>query len=68
MQAEPQQSDLQALAVALMDLRDSWVLISMALKDHLADAPSPIRDEVMMQVERQLARIQEGERGNSIAD
>jgi hypothetical protein len=38
--------------------------ISMVLKDHVAEAPSPLRDEVEMLVERQLARLREGGRGN----
>jgi hypothetical protein len=62
MEPEPKKSDMQLLSVALGDIRDSWVLMSMALKDHLADAPSPDRDEVMVLVERQLARIGEGKR------
>jgi hypothetical protein len=62
MEPEPKKSDLQVLSVALGDIRDSWVLMSMALKDHLADVPSPERDEVMVLVERQLARIQRGKR------
>ena len=63
----PQQtdSDLTALVHALSDLRDSWMLISMALKDQLTESPSPLRDEVMVQVERHLTRIREGERGSS---
>jgi hypothetical protein len=64
MEGNPEEFDLQTLSVALGDLRDSWVLISMALKDQFADEPSPLRDEVMVQVERQLARLREGERGN----
>ena len=62
MKSDPREFDLQALSVALSDLRDSCVLLSMALKDQFADEPSPLRDEVMVQVERQLARIREGER------
>jgi hypothetical protein len=64
MDAERTESNLELLAVALSDLRDFWVLLSMALKDHFADIPSPERDEMMVQVERQLARIREGERGS----
>lgn len=64
MEAEPREFDMQRLSVALAALRDAWVLISMALKDHLADEPSPIRDEAMAQVQRQLARIRMGERDN----
>jgi hypothetical protein len=61
---EPQYTkpELLALAVALSDLRDSLVKLSLVLKDHLADAPSPERDEVVMQVEWYLARIREGTR------
>jgi hypothetical protein len=39
------------------DLRDSLVLISMALSDHLRQSASPLRDEVLAQVQRHLARI-----------
>ena len=54
---------LQALSEALSDLRDTWVRVSLQLKDEVADQPSPARDEVLLQVERHLARIREGERG-----
>ena len=64
MDAERTESNLQLLAVALSDLRDSWVLMSMALRDHVADIPSPARDDVMVQVERHLARIWEDKRGS----
>ena len=64
MDAERTESNLQLLAVALSDLRDSWVLMSMALRDHVADIPSPARDVVMVQVERHLARIWEDKRGS----
>jgi hypothetical protein len=59
-QPDPQ---LMILAEVLGNLRDSLALVSLALKDHVADFPSPARDEVMMQVERHLARIREGQRG-----
>jgi hypothetical protein len=36
----------------------------MTLKDQVADTQSPLRDEVKIMVERQLARLREGERGN----
>jgi hypothetical protein len=52
---------LIALSEALTELRDSWVLISMALKDHLTESASPLRDEAMCQVELQLTRIWKGE-------
>jgi hypothetical protein len=63
----PQQSEseLTALAQALSNLRDSWMLVSMALKDELTESPSPLRDEVMVQVERLLAHIRGGEYGAS---
>ena len=64
MDGERTKSNLQVLAVALSDLRDTWVLMSMALKEHFADLPSPERDEIMVEVERKLARIREGERGS----
>jgi hypothetical protein len=40
------------------------VLLSATLKDHFAETPSPLRDEVAILVERQLARLREGQRGN----
>ena len=63
MEATPPNSDLKVLSIALSDLRDSWVLMSIALKDHFADTPSVERDELMVQLELKLARILEGERG-----
>jgi hypothetical protein len=62
---EPQypEPDLVALTAALSDLRNLWVQLSMILKDHITEVPSPKRDEVVIQVERHLARIREGERG-----
>jgi hypothetical protein len=54
---------LMTLSDALGDLRDSLVLISMALSDHLTESASPLRDEVLAQVERHLARIGEGKQG-----
>jgi hypothetical protein len=64
MDFKPRNSDLLALSGALGDLRDTWVLLSIALKDHIADTPSPARDEIMVEVEQQLSRIRERERGN----
>jgi hypothetical protein len=57
--------DLMVLVQALNDLRDYWLQVSMVLKDHVADTPSPARDEVTMQVERYLARIKDGAWGDS---
>lgn len=65
MEPQNQSNELNNLAEALSDLRDSWVRISMVLKDHLAETPSPERDEIVIQVERQLVRIREGERGEA---
>lgn len=62
MKAEPREFDMQTLAVALADLRDALVLMSLALKDHLANQPNPARDEAMAKVERELARIRMGQR------
>jgi hypothetical protein len=64
MESKNPNNDLNVTADALCDIRDSWVQISMALKDHVADTPSSLRDEVAILVERQLARLREGERGN----
>jgi hypothetical protein len=50
------------LANALGDIRDSWVMISSALKDVMTDMPSAGRDEVLTEVERHLCRIRESGR------
>lgn len=50
------------LAGALGDIRDSWVMISLALKDVVTDTPSPSRDEVLTEVERYLWRLREANR------
>ena len=52
-------AQLHELAVALAAIRDSLTTISMALKDLAAEIPSPARDEVLMEVERYLARFTE---------
>ena len=52
-------ANLRVFAAALSDFRDSWVLLSEVLKDQMADTPSPVRDEVLAQVERQLLRLRE---------
>jgi hypothetical protein len=59
MEPHPTSTQLIALAEVLSDLRDSLMLVSTTLKDHFANIPSPERDEVMTQVQRQLARISE---------
>lgn len=50
------------LAGALGDIRDSWVMISMALKDVVTEIPSQARDEVLTEVERYLCRLREAKR------
>jgi hypothetical protein len=55
---------LVALAKELSELRDTWMRISMIFKDHIADTPSLERDEVLAQVESQLARIRVSEPKN----
>jgi hypothetical protein len=63
---EPKSPDAEwaDLAEALSDLRDAWVLMSIAFKDYFADTPSPELSDVKAQVERQLARIRDdGRRG-----
>ncbi len=54
---------IAALADALGELRDSWVNMSIVLKDHFAEIPSPERDQIKVQIERHIARIKEGQRG-----
>ena len=55
-------AQLHELAGALGDMRDSLTTISMALKDLATEMPSPARDEVLMDVERYLARFSEGKK------
>jgi hypothetical protein len=61
---QPEDERLKELANALADMRDSWVNLSLMLKDLATELPTPQRDEVAMEVERYLARLQEaGRRG-----
>ena len=53
---------MQEMAAALAQLRDSWVNLSLVLRDHLTEQDSPQRDEVMTVVERYLCRLSESER------
>lgn len=50
------------LAGALGEIRDSWVMISLALKDVVTEIPSTARDEVLAEVERYLCRLRETNR------
>ena len=51
------------LAGTLGEIRDSWVMISLALKDLVTEIPSPARDEVLTDVGRYLCRFREANRG-----
>lgn len=55
-------NQMQNLVEALNQLRDSWVNLSLALRDHLTEQASPQRDEVSTEVERYLCRLRESER------
>jgi HAMP domain-containing protein len=62
--SQPEDERLKELANALADMRDSWVNLSLMLKDLATELPTPRRDEVAMEVERYLARLREaGRRG-----
>jgi hypothetical protein len=50
------------VASALGEIRDSWVMISLALKDIMTETPSSERDEVLTEVERYLCRLREANR------
>lgn len=60
MTALPNQ-ELIELAKDLENLRDLWLRVSIDLKDFIADAASPSRDEMLAEVERFLAKIRENE-------
>jgi hypothetical protein len=51
-----------ALAQALAETRDMWVQMSLCMKDMLTEQESPQRDEVMTEIQRYLARLNETER------
>ena len=53
---------MHEMAEALTHLRDSWVNLSLVLRDHLTERESPQRDEVLTEVERYLCRLRESER------
>ena len=50
------------LASALGEIRDSWVMISLALKDVFTETLSAERDEVLTEVNRYLCRLREDNR------
>jgi hypothetical protein len=51
--------ELRKLADALGEIRDSLMTVSMALTDLVTEMPSHARDEVVIEVERYLARLGE---------
>jgi hypothetical protein len=53
---------MMEMALALAELRDSWVKMSLVLGDVLADTQSHQRDEVLVEVERYLTWLSEAER------
>jgi hypothetical protein len=58
----PEKERMQVIAEALAELRDSWVNLSLLLKDDMTEHTSPKRDEVMTEVERLLCRLRESDR------
>ena len=59
MQPRPSESELAELASSLCSLRDSLMEVSIALKDHLANASSPAMMEIELQVSSALSQIRE---------
>lgn len=57
-----QNGQLIQLVGALEEIRDSFVLISLALKDLMTETPSTARDDVLTEVERYLSRIRKESR------
>ncbi len=55
-------SKMLKMASALASLRDSWVNMSLILKDHVAELQTQHRDEVQTELERYLSRLRESER------
>jgi hypothetical protein len=51
-----------ALAQSLAETRDLWVQMSLSIKDMLAEQESPERNEVMTEIQRYLARLNESGR------
>ncbi len=51
-------AELMVLAEALGELRDVLLLVSLALKDYAAEAPSPAREAVLSEVELYLRQFQ----------
>ena len=55
-------SKMLQMASALASLRDSWVNMSLILKDHVAELQTQHRDEVQTELERYLSRLRESEK------
>lgn len=58
----PPDPALMRLSEALGEMRDSFVKMSMRLRDIQFEMDSSKRDEVMTEVERHLARLRESAR------
>jgi hypothetical protein len=61
MQCDPQRPQpsqrMSEISLALAELRDSLVKMSLVLGDMLTESESPLRDGVMIEVERYLNRL-----------
>ncbi len=60
--SSPSNEQMLEMALALAQMRDAWVKLSLDLKDMLTEGDTPHRDEVMTEVERYLVRLREFER------
>lgn len=63
MDLEQEKLKLLELKQTLDELRDSWMYISMALKDHMSETPSQERDEAMLHTQMLLAWFKKNDRG-----
>jgi hypothetical protein len=53
-------TNMADLAQRLDELRDALMRLSLALKDYLAELPSPMRDEAQKEAEAHLAKLRIG--------
>ena len=54
---------MDELAEALVKLRDSWVNLSLLIREQITESDSAERDVVLTEVERYLCRLRDSGRG-----
>ena len=57
---------LEKLACALNDIRDSWQILGLLLLDQLAEQPNYMSEKAMLEVQRAIENIKNSGHGQSM--